>query len=222
MAAERIVLVGAGDHGRGVLEIVRALARGGAAVECAGFVDDRIEAREVDGVPCLGTVDWLLEELPELKAKLVLSMSSPEAKRSIAERLGRTGAEFAVLVHPRAEVSPSVRLGPGSVIGAGAVIVYESEVGAHVTVNLNATVGHHVGIGAFSTVAPGVNLLGRVAVGEGTLIHANAVVLPSVTVGDGAVVGAGSVVLRDVPPGTTVFGNPARPVPGTPSGSARS
>ena len=48
---------------------------------------------------------------------------------------------------------------------------------------------------------------------EGAQVHANAVVLPSVSIGDGAIVGAGSVVVRDVPPGTTVFGNPARTLP---------
>jgi serine O-acetyltransferase len=42
------------------------------------------------------------------------------------------------------------------------------------------------------------------------LIGAGAKVLGGITVGEGAKVGAGSIVLENVPPYTTVVGNPAR------------
>jgi acetyltransferase-like isoleucine patch superfamily enzyme len=41
-------------------------------------------------------------------------------------------------------------------------------------------------------------------------IGSGAVILCGVTIGEGAMVGAGSVVTKDVPPCTTVAGNPAR------------
>jgi sugar O-acyltransferase (sialic acid O-acetyltransferase NeuD family) len=211
MAAERIVLVGAGDHGRGVLEILMRI--GGA--EVAGFADDDPEAGPVLGIPVLGTTDWLAANLSSLDAKVLLAIASPGAKRKLAAKLDAAGARWATAVHPTASLSPSVTVGPGSIVNAGVAIVYEARLGAHVTVNLNATVGHHVVIGDFSTVAPGANLLGKVTVGEGCQIHANAVILPSLSVGDGAVVGAGAVVLKDVPAGVTVFGNPARVIPAT-------
>lgn len=44
---------------------------------------------------------------------------------------------------------------------------------------------------------------------KGAVIGAGSVILPGVVIGAGAVVGAGSVVTRDVPPGATVYGNPA-------------
>ena len=43
-------------------------------------------------------------------------------------------------------------------------------------------------------------------------VGANATILPGVRLGRGCTVGAGAVVVRDVAPGTTVVGNPARPV----------
>jgi acetyltransferase-like isoleucine patch superfamily enzyme len=49
-----------------------------------------------------------------------------------------------------------------------------------------------------------------IIVKKGASIGANATILPGVTIGAGAMVGAGSVVTRDVPPGSTVVGNPAR------------
>jgi len=50
------------------------------------------------------------------------------------------------------------------------------------------------------------------SVGNGVTIYPNAILVGGVVVGDNAIIGPGSVVTCDVPPGTTVAGNPARPV----------
>ncbi|WP_276272050.1 serine O-acetyltransferase [Haloarcula litorea] len=47
---------------------------------------------------------------------------------------------------------------------------------------------------------------------DGVTVGADATIIGPVTVGENATVGAGAVVVDDVPPGTTVVGNPARPV----------
>ena len=47
---------------------------------------------------------------------------------------------------------------------------------------------------------------------KGASIGSSATILCGVTIGEKALVGAGSVVTKDVPPDTTVLGNPARPV----------
>jgi acetyltransferase-like isoleucine patch superfamily enzyme len=47
-------------------------------------------------------------------------------------------------------------------------------------------------------------------IGSRCSIGAHSIIMPGVTVGDGSIVSMGSVVMRDVPPGSIVFGNPAR------------
>ena len=50
----------------------------------------------------------------------------------------------------------------------------------------------------------------RTLVKRGASIGSGATLLGGITVGENAIVGAGSVVTKDVPPNTTVAGNPAR------------
>lgn len=54
--------------------------------------------------------------------------------------------------------------------------------------------------------------VGGAVVRRGVAIGANATILPGVEIGEGALIGAGSVVVDDVPAGTVVVGNPAKPV----------
>lgn len=51
-----------------------------------------------------------------------------------------------------------------------------------------------------------------VEIGRNVWIGGGAIILPGVTIGDDAVIGAGAVVTRSVAAGTTVAGNPARPL----------
>ncbi|MFQ5669700.1 MAG: acetyltransferase [Acidobacteriota bacterium] len=209
----RLILVGAGDHGRGVLDIVRRLRAAGESWDIIGFVDDHSQQKEIDHVPVLGSTSWLEEHYSTVHAHLVLSLADPGAKQRLARQLEHCQPQYQSVVHPAAEVSPSATLGNGTIVNAGAIIVYDAVLGPHVTVNLNASVGHHVRIGECATIAPGARILGRARLGARSQVHSNAVVLPGVQIGEDAIVGAGSVVLKDLPPRSTVFGNPARPVP---------
>ncbi len=52
-------------------------------------------------------------------------------------------------------------------------------------------------------------IIQKTVVKKGAAIGAGAVILPGITIGENATVGAGSVVTKNVPPNTTVTGNPA-------------
>ncbi len=102
------------------------------------------------------------------------------------------------------EIHPAAKIGEGFFIdhGSGVVIGETTDVGNNVTLYQGVTLG---GTGK-ETGKRHPTLADNVTVGAG------AKVLGSVTVGENAKIGAGSIVIHDVPPDSTVVGNPGRPV----------
>ena len=102
------------------------------------------------------------------------------------------------------EIHPAAQLGDGLFIdhGAGVVIGETAEVGDNVTLYQGVTLG---GTG-FSCGKRHPTVEDNVTIGSGAKL------LGPITVGHGAKVGANSVIVHDVPPNTTVVGNPGHPV----------
>lgn len=207
----RIVVVGAGGHGREIADVVMACREAGEDVELLGFVDDdeRLHGVRFLRAPVLGPIEWLSGRATEIEA--VLGIGAPRIKQAVAERVRGLGIPFRHLVHPRASLTRWVRLSEGVVITAGCVLTNEIEVGAHAHVNRCATIGHDCRIGPYCHIAPGAVVSGNVRIEEGCDIGANATILQNLSVGAWTVVGAGAVVTRSLPSGVTAVGIPARP-----------
>jgi serine O-acetyltransferase len=102
------------------------------------------------------------------------------------------------------EIHPSARIGQGLFIdhGAGVVIGETADIGDDVTLYQGVTLG---GTG-FATGKRHPTVQDNVTIGSGAKL------LGPITVGHGAKIGANSVVIHDVPPNSTVVGNPGHPV----------
>jgi UDP-3-O-[3-hydroxymyristoyl] glucosamine N-acyltransferase len=73
-------------------------------------------------------------------------------------------------------------------------------------------IAHNVHIGRHAFVIACAEVSGGVRVGERAWVAPNASIRNQLTIGSDAVVGLGSVVVKNVPPGTVVAGNPAKPI----------
>ena len=201
--AERIVIVGAGGHGREVLDVVEAV--GGH--EVLGFVDDGTPDEALLRFPVLGTVEALLD-LPDVQ--VVLGIGDPRVRAQLAERIAAPPSP--PMVHPTASVGSACHVGPGSVVAAGARLTTNVTLGEHCYVGPNATIGHDTVLEDFATLYPGSVVSGSVTLGRAVTIGAGASVKQGVVVGPRAVVGMGAAATHDVPEAATVVGVPARRV----------
>jgi len=102
------------------------------------------------------------------------------------------------------EIHPSARIDCGLFIdhGAGVVIGETADIGKDVTLYQGVTLG---GTG-FATGKRHPTVQDNVTIGSGAKL------LGPITIGHGAKIGANSVVITDVPPNSTVVGNPGHPV----------
>jgi sugar O-acyltransferase (sialic acid O-acetyltransferase NeuD family) len=203
-----LVIVGAGGHGREMLDIVEAINAVAPTYEFLGFVaaeaDEALLARR--GARWLGPVDWLVDH----EAMFAVGIGDSQTRADIDRELRGQGRVAATLVHPAASTGSDLRFDDGVALAAGARVTTNVSLGRQTQLNVNAVVSHDCIVGDYVTLSPGVLINGTVRLGDGVFLGTGAIVLPGRTVGAGARIGAGAVVVDDVAPGVTVTGVPAR------------
>jgi len=199
--AGRILILGAGGHARAVADLAEV-----CAFTLVGFIDRAAGPGVIGGDADVAA----LARAGRMDGAVVGVGNTALTRRAeLFALLRHAGVPAPTLVHPRAVVSPSCRIGAGTV-------VFPATLGAHVTVGDNAVIysgavaEHECRIGDHAYLSPGVILSGTVTVERGAFVGTGAVLLPGVVVGAGAVVAAGAVVTADVREGDTVIGVPAR------------
>jgi len=203
-----LVIIGAGGHGRVVLDVVRAEGK----YNPVGFIDANasLASSMIHDVPVIGAPN----QLPKLKQKKVrhaiIAIGDNRTRMRYLQMLDDYMFELVNAIHPSASLSQTASLGRNIVIAAGAVVCTDAAIGDCVIVNTSAVVDHECVVESGAHVCPGVLLAGRVKIGAGAFVGMGAKVIQCLSIGENAVVGAGAVVLRDVPANCTAVGNPAR------------
>lgn len=143
-------------------------------------------------------------------AKVVIAIGSNAVRRKIAERLELSSDQYATIIHKDSIVSPSAKIGHGTVVMPGVIVNAAATIGSHVILNTRLVIEHDCVIGDYAHVSPGAMITGGVKIGDGVHIGAGATVIPVKTIGQWSVVGAGSVVIDDIEPHATAVGVPAK------------
>jgi sugar O-acyltransferase (sialic acid O-acetyltransferase NeuD family) len=204
----KLIIWGAGGHGKVVLDVARAVGVFREAV----FIDD--SCVEPGGRFCDCELFPSSQRVELLKARGFRFFIVAVGDNLIREQLFRQGINSELvpisLIHPSAVVSAATFIGDGTVgmprivVNAGAVI------GRNCILNTGAIVEHDCQVGDHVHLAPGTILGGGVTVEPFALVGLGAIALPGALIGKGAIVGAGAVVLDSVSPGAIATGVPAK------------
>lgn len=211
LAVRDLVIVGAGGHGREVLDIVEAINAIEVRWAFMGFLDD--------GVPNHATLQRRtarligpLSVLAGLKTDYVVGIGEGAVRRKIDHLADDLGLAAAVLVHPSATLGADVVLAPGAVLAAGARVTTNVRLGRHTHLNVSSVVSHDCRLGDYVTLSPGSLVNGSVTLHDEVMLGTGAVVTPGRTIGRRTWVGAGAVVVDDLPEDCVARGVPARVV----------
>ncbi|TXC88850.1 acetyltransferase [Paraburkholderia azotifigens] len=187
---KRLLIVGAGGHGKSVAEAVLACG----TFELIGFVDDAApELTSVWGRPILGTTASLAEGRSQAEAAIV-AIGNNSLREVLFDRLGELGFELPAIVHPRAIVSPTAVVGPGSAIMAGSIIGTEAKLGAGSIVNCGGVVDHHCTVEDFGHLGVNASMAGGSILGRGAWMQAGSALGYGVRVQDGVVLAPGTAL----------------------------
>jgi len=206
MTYKRIVVYGAGGHGKLVGDVLLAQGQ-----KVDSFVDDDSSraGQIILGAPVLSS-QKLWQQAAQQQIAIVLGVGNNRARKKIAERCADAAIEIMTVIHPTAIISCTASIGLGTAIMAGAVVNPDAQLGPGVILNSGAVVEHDVVLGAYAHISTNVALGGGAVVGDFSVLGVGAAMRPLARVGAASIVGAGSVVISDIPDGVVAVGVPAR------------
>jgi sugar O-acyltransferase (sialic acid O-acetyltransferase NeuD family) len=182
---KRLLIVGAGGHGRCVAEAV--LASGEFLL--AGFLDDAFpELTCVWDIPVQGRVANFAYWRGVADFAFV-AIGNNVLRQQVTGELQSAGFSLATVIHPRAIVSPTAVIGEGAAIMAGGIVGTEARLGVGVIVNCAAVVDHHCQVGDFGHLGVGAVMAGGSVLGTSSWIQAGS------SLGYGVMIEAGRVLV---------------------------
>ena len=205
---------GASGFGREVMPLLRAQVLNDPAALCV-FVDDRDTEETVNSHSCMTFEQFVA--YPAERRAVSLAIADGMVRSKLADKCEMAGVGFIDVRAQNCMVLDDSSVASGLILCGFATITSNASIGRHFQGNIYSYVAHDCVIGDFVTFAPGVMCNGNVHVADHAYIGTGAVLRQGapgkpLKIGAGATVGMGAVVTRDVPPRTTVVGNPAKPM----------
>jgi sugar O-acyltransferase (sialic acid O-acetyltransferase NeuD family) len=209
-------LVGTGGFGREVMPYLKsARQRGDLDAELA-FVDIQRDKPSLNDVRVMLEREFLDSAFGSKFFNIAID--SWQKRRAVAEALIAKGCVPKSIFAQNSLVLDGVEIGDGAIFCAYAMATSNAKIGRFFHANIYSYVAHDCVVGDFVTFAPGAKCNGNVIVEDHAYLGTGAVIKQGrpgkpLVIGRGAIVGMGAVVTKDVAAGTTVVGNPARPLP---------
>lgn len=208
-----LIIFGASGFGREVAWAVERINKVSSTWNLLGFMDDAddIQETEINGYKVLGKTDDV-GDYPDAYFVVAVGASRIREKIVTNMKVVNPSIKFGTIIDPSVEISDFVTIGDGTIICAHTIITVNIDIGSHVIINLDCTIGHDAILEDFVTLYPSVNVSGITNIGHAVELGTGMQIIQGKTVGDYSIVGAGAVVVKDIPARCTAVGSPAKPI----------
>lgn len=192
-----LLLIGGGGHCRSCIDVIEATQE----YEIIGIVE--AQDAEIDKAlpyPVIGfdsDLPNLLEQTPHCLIT-VGQVKEAIVRQKIYANLKQLGAILPTIISPTAYVSPTAKIGEGTIVMHQAMVNAYAQVGDNCILNSQSLVEHDSVIANHSHISTGVKINGQVSLGEGCMIGSNSVLNQCVDIADNCIIGAGSVVIANI------------------------
>lgn len=199
-----LVIVGAGGHGRAVLDVARS-----ADVEVVAFIDERHAGQRIHGIRVYSNpleVQWTENR------KYLVAIGDNWRRERVVERtlLELPNAKQAVLVHGTAYVAPDAVIEPGCVIMAHVFVGPGCKIERGCILNTGSQIDHDGHMLAFSSLGPKACLGGNIKLGRRSIVAIGATVKHGIKIGNDSLLAAQGYLHRSIPDSVIYMGIPAK------------
>ena len=209
-------IYGASGFGREIMPLAKAFLNGRKIpFEKILFIDDKLFGQTINGYPVISFDEFILLKSP--KKFVCIAISDSKIREKLFFKLPDYRIDHWTIFASNSILLDECNLGENSVVAPFVTLTSNISIGKSFHANIYSYVAHDCIIGDFVTFAPGVKCNGNVHIrdyaylGTGAIIKQGKLNKPLI-IGEGACIAAGAVVTKDVPPFTTVIGNPAMPL----------
>ncbi len=204
---KNIYIVGAGTYGEAMFELATIL---GYNVIC--FYDDNVDkiSQYVMGKKIASSFSSL-KEADIADKYFIVAIGNNKKRYEICSIINDLGGITPSLIHPRALLSPSAKIGKGVYIQANAYIWTKVEIDDFCIISPNVVIAHHAHIGKACLISTGSIVGASVNINNSSFLGIGCSIITGVSeIGENSIIGAGALVLKDVQPDCVVVGSPAR------------
>ena len=160
--------------------------------------------------PCEVLGDFNSIEIRSKDTYYICAVGDTAIRKELSDKAENIGLKPATLIHPSVIMSKHVEIGEGTIICSSNIITVNVQIGKHVIINLDCTIGHDSIVEDFVTILPSVNVSGAVKLEEGSNIGTGSAIIQGKKIGINSIIGAGTVVVKDIPANCTAVGVPAK------------
>lgn len=206
---KKIAILGGYGDGITISEFIEDMGE----FEILGYLND-FEKKDtlIGNYPVLETCDnW--QKLPpdSFFAFGMQRFLKMEERYNKLKQLAIPAERFANIIHPKAHISKTCKLGTnGIIIYPYATIYHSTVINNFCSIRSGANIGHDCIIGEFNYIGPNAVLSGYTKTEEGVYIAPNATINPLLELQKFSMVGSNSVIYKNVGEYQIYQGNPAR------------